>query len=189
MWGQKAGPPATGAAGHWRVHRGLTLCLGHLREKLSSVSKQPVRRGQGCVRGHPALRVGGMQCPPGPRPPTSHSACVEGSAEARQACDTCQCCWHSGHHHPVKPASPPLTLELRAPHSAGSECPGPVPHPRGQAHLCRWHTHSGRCGDTPSGSSPRWLPLAGSSSTSVHTPGNSEQGRRDVERQRDPVKA
>lgn len=58
--------------------------------------------------------------------------------------------------------------------------------PRGRAHLCQRHTRSGRCGDTPSGSSPRWLPLAGSSSTSLNTPGNSEQGRRDVERQRDP---
>lgn len=81
-------------------------------------------------------------------------------------------------------------MEQQAPCSAGSEsAQDPVPYPRGRAHLCRWHTRSGRCGDTPSGSSPRWLLLAGSSSTSVHAPGNSEQGGRDVERQRDPVRA
>lgn len=135
IWGLKAGPPATGscrALGGCTRGSGLTLCLGHLREKLSSVNKQPVRRGQGCVRGHPALRsscprVGGMQCPPGPWPLTSHSVCVKGSAEVGQACDTCQCCQHSGHHHPGKPVShEPTDLGATGPmFSWLRECPGP----------------------------------------------------------------
>lgn len=142
----------------------------------------------------------GCSIHPGPRPPdairTSHGVCVEGSAEAGQTRDTSR-------HCPVQGASPSRlagshepTLALGGFERCGTAGPAasrvggcqgtPRPCPRGGAHLCRRHTRSGRCGHTPSGSSPRWLPLAGSSSTSLKAPGNSEQGRRNVERQRRP---
>lgn len=71
-----------------------------------------------------------------------------------------------------------------SPISAGSEGAGggsprvPPPSPLLGAHLCRWHTRSGRCGDTPSGSSPPWPPLAGSSSTSEHAAGRERETER-----------
>lgn len=69
-----------------------------------------------------------MQCPPGPRPPTSHSVYVKGSAETRQACDTCQGCQHSGHHHPKQAREPQthgphIQLGQRVPRTP---CPIPV---------------------------------------------------------------
>lgn len=163
------------AGGQCEGGSGLTLCLGHFREKLSSVNKQPVRRGGSHVRGVDVPKGAGHSTL---LPPPSGSA----AAEAGQTQDTS---WHS--HEPTLTSG-----GLEGGGAAGwvGGCRGsPCPCPRGRAHLCRQHTRSGRCGDTPSGSSPRWLPLAGSSSTSVTAPGNPERGRRDAERQRDPVRA
>lgn len=57
--GVKAALPSPGGA---PGVSGLTLCLGHRREKLSSVSKQPARR-KGRVRGGPRAAAG-TQPPP-----------------------------------------------------------------------------------------------------------------------------
>lgn len=120
---------------------GLTLCLGHRREKLSSVSKQPARR-KGRVRGGSpsSSRDAAPSSPPFPR--------RFGLRAAKFGTQT------------TKFGTP----------STSPGCWG--------AHLCRWHTRSGRCGDTPSGSSPPWPPLAGSSSTSEHAAGRERETER-----------
>ena len=150
------------------------MCLGHRREKLSSVNEQPARRGERC---HP---IGGDRAfPAAPRRHRDTSACRVQLRPAKTQDISRHC------RRRASPATP-VSGGLKGCGAAGPGvwgCQGtPRPHPRGRAHLCRRRTRSGRRGDTPSGSSPRWLPLAGSSSTSSHAPGNREQGRREMRR-------
>lgn len=167
--GVKAALPSPGGA---PGVSGLTLCLGHRREKLSSVSKQPARRKGRVRRGSPSSsRDAAPSSPPFPR--------RFGLRAAKFGTQTTN--WgHQAPRHPPRGApSPPRPQFQPAQRVLGGGPHVSPPRPRcWGAHLCRWHTRSGRCGDTPSGSSPPWPPLAGSSSTSEHAAGRERETER-----------